>query len=62
MIRNWIVTDQEKLDKVREYVDRMFPVVRIAILRTTPEEQPIDQGFDAASRAHQKALLRILND
>jgi hypothetical protein len=53
------VTD--KLDRVREYVERMAPIVRAAIYEG-PDKQNYNNGYDFAKFEAQQDLLEILNE
>lgn len=55
-----IVTDAEKLQQVREYVEQMSPIVRIA-LYVDDEQEAYNRGYDEACHYAQQDLLEILN-
>lgn len=55
------MTNAEKLDAVREYVQEMAPVVWISLMES-PEREGYKSGFAEAMWEAQQDLLKILDD
>lgn len=54
------MNDTDKLAKVREYVERMSPIIRPAVLYA-PLEMAEHRGYDQAMYDAQQKLLKILD-